>query len=157
VEVLLHAFLALAKGKSGEVHDLAAIPWWFNSWYPLNRRLDGTQQLSLCYEEVKEHLPLLGIEHKFPGCPYSSLITIQTELFQLHINMKTHTHMRAHCKSHFMFLSLRVFPSFYFHFHRSQDFLHWKIFLCLVYISITSQRDFKWGINCVYNIHIWIC
>jgi hypothetical protein len=27
VEVLLHAFLALAKGKSGEVHDLAAIPW----------------------------------------------------------------------------------------------------------------------------------
>jgi hypothetical protein len=27
VEVLLHVYLALAKGKSGEVHDLAAILW----------------------------------------------------------------------------------------------------------------------------------
>jgi len=50
--------------ESGEVHDLAAVPW-----YTLNRRLSGTQHMSVCYEEVEECLPLLGIEHQFPGCP----------------------------------------------------------------------------------------
>jgi hypothetical protein len=46
--------------ESGEVHDLAALPW-----YTLNRRLSGTQRMSGCYEEVEECLPLLGIEHQF--------------------------------------------------------------------------------------------
>jgi len=45
---------------SGQLHTLAALPHGKDSWYPLDRRLDGSQSRSGCSGEEKNSQPLLG-------------------------------------------------------------------------------------------------
>jgi hypothetical protein len=53
-------------------------------WYTLYRRLDGPHSWSICYGEEKSLLALQGIEPQLLGHPACSLVTILSELSQLH-------------------------------------------------------------------------
>jgi hypothetical protein len=67
----------------GQLHALAALPQWKDTWYTLERELGGLQGWFRHYEKEKLFLSLTGIEIRFFGCPATNLVTIMTELSRL--------------------------------------------------------------------------
>jgi len=64
---------------SGQLHTLSLYLWGNNLWYPLDRTLSGSWNQSGCGGEEKISAPTIN-----PGHPPHSLVTILTELPQLH-------------------------------------------------------------------------
>jgi hypothetical protein len=62
---------------SGHVHAPTALPRVKRSWYPLKRRLGGSQRLSELCGEKKSPLRLPGIKPR-PSIPYP--VVIQTDI-----------------------------------------------------------------------------
>jgi hypothetical protein len=55
-------------------------------WYPLQKRLGGSQSQSGCYREKKYLLPLLRMEPQLLDHPALSMVSIMTKLSQLICN-----------------------------------------------------------------------
>jgi len=60
---------------NGVIESFMPQPLGTELWYWLNRRLNGSQNWSGCFGEVKNPLPALRTELQLLGCPAHNLIT----------------------------------------------------------------------------------
>jgi hypothetical protein len=65
---------------SGQLHAPAALPPGKDPWYPLGRRLGGTQSRSGRGDEEKNSQPLPAMQPWIPDRQARSLVAIPTEL-----------------------------------------------------------------------------